>query len=43
MLLWNYLITPIYQKMPREAIVDLLLPLFLPFNAVKGGMNLAVT
>ena len=43
MLLWNYLITPIYQKMPREAIVDLLLPLFLPFNAVKGGMNLAAT
>lgn len=43
MLLWNYLITPIYQKMPREAIVDLLLPVFLPFNAVKGGMNLAAT
>lgn len=43
MLLWNYLVTPIYQSMPREAIADLLLPVFLPFNAVKGGMNLAAT
>ena len=43
MLLWNYLVTPIYQKVPREAIVDMLLPVFLPFNAVKGGMNLAAT
>ncbi|MGI6026246.1 MAG: ECF transporter S component [Candidatus Scatomorpha sp.] len=43
MLLWNYFITPIYQGMPRQAIVELLLPVFLPFNAVKGGMNLAAT
>ncbi len=43
MLLWNYLVTPIYQEVPREAIVDMLLPVFLPFNAVKGGMNLAAT
>ena len=43
MLLWNYLITPIYQGMPREAIVDLLLPVFLPFNLAKGGMNMAAT
>lgn len=43
MLLWNYLITPIYQGMPRKAIADLLVPVFLPFNLVKGGMNMAVT
>lgn len=43
MLLWNYLITPIYQGMPREAIVELLLPVFLPFNLAKGGMNMAAT
>lgn len=43
MLLWNYLITPIYQGYPREVIADMLLPVFLPFNAVKGGMNLAAT
>ena len=43
LLLWHYLVTPIYQKVPREAIVDMLLPVVLPFNAVKGGMNLAAT
>ena len=41
MLLWNYLITPIYQGMPRENIVPLLPTLFLPFNLVKGGLNMA--
>lgn len=43
MLLWNYLITPIYMGYPREAIVKLLLPAFLPFNLVKGGLNTALT
>ena len=43
MLLWNYLVTPIYQGMPRQAIADLLLPVFLPFNLAKGGMNMAAT
>ena len=43
MLLWNYFLTPIYQGMPREAVADMLLPVFLPFNAVKGGLNLTAT
>lgn len=43
MLLWNYLVTPIYQGMPRSAIADMLVPVFLPFNLVKGGMNMAAT
>ena len=43
MLLWNYLVTPIYQGMPREAVADLLLPVFFPFNLAKGGMNMAAT
>lgn len=43
MLLWNYLVTPIYQGMPRSAIADMLVPVFLPFNLVKGGMNAAAT
>lgn len=43
MLLWNYLITPIYQGLPREAIANMLIPIFLPFNLVKGGMNMAAT
>ena len=43
MLLWNYLITPIYQGLPREAVAAMLVPVFLPFNLVKGGMNMATT
>lgn len=43
MMLWNYLVTPIYQGMPREAIADMLLPVFLPFNLTKGLMNGALT
>lgn len=43
MLLWNYLITPIYMGYPREAVVELLLPAFLPFNLIKGGLNSAIT
>ncbi len=43
MLLWNYLITPIYMGYPREAVVELLIPVFLPFNLIKGGLNVAIT
>lgn len=43
MLLWNYLITPIYMGYPREAVAELLLPAFLPFNLLKGGLNAAIT
>ena len=42
MLLWNWLITPLYMKVPREVVVGMLLPTFLPFNLVKGGLNAAL-
>ena len=43
MILWNYLITPIYMKMPRAAVAKLLIPTFLPFNLIKGGINATLT
>ena len=43
MLLWNYAITPMYMNVPREMIKDLLLPGFMPFNLIKGGLNTAFT
>jgi len=43
MLLWNYFITPYYMGYPREAIAEMLVPVFLPFNLIKGGLNTAVT
>lgn len=43
MLLWNYLVTPMYMHIPRESIMPLLLPAFLPFNVIKGALNSSVT
>lgn len=39
MLLWNYYITPMYMKIPREAVAAMLPTVFLPFNLVKGFIN----
>ena len=43
MLLWNYIVTPVYMGQPRKAIAGMLLPVFLPFNLIKGGLNAAIT
>lgn len=42
MLLWNYLITPIYQGVPRAVVAEMLPKVFLPFNLVKGGLNMGL-
>ncbi len=44
MLLWNYLITPLYMTgTTRADVAAMLLPVFLPFNALKAGFNSALT
>lgn len=43
MLLWNYLISPMYMGISREAIAELLLPGFLPFNLIKSLINASIT
>ena len=43
MMLWNYLIAPLYMGYSREDVARLLLPAFLPFNLIKGGLNAALT
>ncbi|MDR0468531.1 MAG: ECF transporter S component, partial [Peptococcaceae bacterium] len=43
MMLWNYLLTPIYMNVPREVVAGMLLPVFLPFNVLKSAINGAVT
>ncbi|MDE6664545.1 MAG: ECF transporter S component [Lachnospiraceae bacterium] len=43
MMVWNYLITPIYMGYPRDVIAGMLIPVFLPFNLIKGGLNAAIT
>ena len=41
MLLWNWLITPLYLGYPRGDVVAMLIPVFLPFNLLKAGFNSA--
>ncbi len=43
MLLWNYFVTPLYMGYPRETVAEMLLPVFLPFNLLKGGLNASIT
>lgn len=42
MLLWNYILSPIYMNAPRSEIVKLLVPAILPFNFLKGLLNSAI-
>lgn len=42
MLLWNWLITPLYMGVERSAVESMLLPMFLPFNLLKAGLNSAM-
>lgn len=42
MVLWNYLITPLYMKIHRDVVAAMIPTVFLPFNIVKGGLNMAL-
>ena len=43
MVLWNYLITPLYMSVSRVEIAGMLLTVFAPFNLLKGMLNAALT
>ena len=60
MVLWNYIMTPIYLaslstgfsdmealsaavSKIRPGVANMLIPIFLPFNLLKGGLNAAIT
>lgn len=42
MLLWNWLITPLYMGVDRANVEGMLIPAFLPFNLLKAGLNSAL-
>ncbi len=42
MVLWNYIVTPLFMGIPREAIKPMLFTVFLPFNLLKGGINAVI-
>ena len=41
MALWNLVVTPIYTGFPRAEVVKLM-PVIIPFNLIKGGVNAAL-
>lgn len=43
MMLWNYIMTPIYMEVERAFVVQLLLPVFMPFNLLKAALNGTLT
>ena len=43
MLLWNWVVTPFYMGVDRSAVEAMLVPVFLPFNLLKAGLNSAIT
>jgi riboflavin transporter FmnP len=43
MALWNIIVTPIYMHIPREVVAGMILPAFVPFNLLKGGLNAAAS
>lgn len=42
MVLWNWLITPLYMGVSREVVRGMLIPYFLPFNLFKATLNCAL-
>lgn len=43
MCIMNLIFTPIFMGTPVEAVKDMLLPIILPFNLLKGGINSVFT
>lgn len=44
MLLWNYIILPMYNPgITREFVAPMLLTVFLPFNLIKGALNATIS
>lgn len=42
MILMNLLLTPIYMGVPMEQVLLMILPVILPFNLIKAGINATV-
>lgn len=39
----NVVLTPIYTGMPRKEVIDMLVPVIIPFNLLKAGLNSLAT
>lgn len=43
MMFFNSIITPIFMGVPREVVISMLVPVFMPFNFIKAGVNALIT
>lgn len=43
MCVMNLLVTPYYMGVQREAVVAMLIPIIIPFNLLKAGLNAVIT
>lgn len=43
MVLWNLILTPLYMQMPMDAVLKILVPVIIPFNLLKAGINAIAT
>lgn len=43
MVVWNLVFTPIFTGMPREGVLEILVPVIIPFNLIKAGANAGIT
>lgn len=43
MVLWNYILTPIYMGAARSDVAAMLVPIIIPFNLLKGVLNSVLT
>ncbi len=39
MVIWNYILTPVFTGMPREEVAKLIVPIIIPFNVIKATIN----
>ena len=43
MVLWNYILTPLYMGAARSDVAAMLVPIIIPFNLIKGVLNSVLT
>ena len=39
MMVWNIIFTPIFMGVPRQVVINMILPVFIPFNFIRAGVN----
>ena len=42
-ILGNLIVTPMYLGVPLQAVIDMIIPILVPFNLLKGAINAVLT